>query len=226
VRTTGGKIRAQNNKDTVTKKTGTEQQRYCHNKTITKKTIATNKMGGAKMRASQMRMPELNIAGKPKRSYQNQMGASQRMMELKSAGKPKRVTRKKRTVKAACPTRVTKPKLVPDAVKSTAAKATKRDVEVPMIGTLRPLTGVLEMVAWKCGMCGADGDAWAEGMADKLSDVEVDTTREFVEAVLGLNERLVAVGHAEVGRATLEMMLLEVGESMIWPGEWYAPCDV
>jgi hypothetical protein len=145
---------------------------------------------------------------------------------LKSAGKPKRVTRKKRTVKAACPTRVTKPKLVPDAVKSTAAKATKRDVEVPMIGTLRPLTGVLEMVAWKCGMCGADGDAWAEGMADKLSDVEVDTTREFVEAVLGLNERLVAVGHAEVGRATLEMMLLEVGESMIWPGEWYAPCDV
>ncbi len=107
-----------------------------------------------------------------------------------------------------------------------AARVTKQDVEVPMIGTLRPLTGVLEMVAWKCGMCGADGDAWAEGMADKLSDVEVDTTREFVEAVLGLNERLVAVGHAEVGRATLEMMLLEAGESMIWPGEWYAPCDV
>ena len=113
----------------------------------------------------------------------------------------------------------TRPKAVPDVVKSAVATARKQEVVV----TVRPLTAMLEMVAWKCGSCGAEGAAWVEGMSDKLSDVGVDTVREFVEAVLGLNQRLAAVGHDQVGRATLDMMLLEVGEMMVWPGEL---CDV
>ena len=173
-------------------------------------------MGGAKMRAEPSWMvPELMIAGKPRKTRMKPM-----------------TRMRPRTVKAVCPAKVVpvrvgkSPKVASGAVKSTAARATKRDVEVSTIGTLRPLTGVLERVACKVGMCGTDGAVWAREMAGKMSDVDVDTTREFVEAVLGLNERLVDVGHDEVDRAILEMMLLEVGEMMIWPGEWCAPCDV
>jgi hypothetical protein len=147
--------------------------------------------------------------------------------EVDEGGVLARQTRKKRIAKAAGPTRVMPKravkgqglKVMPDAVKSTV-------MMVPKMGAFRPLTGVLEMVAWKCGMCGADGDAWVEGMADKLSAVGVDTLREFVESGSGLNRRLIAFGHDEVGQATLDLMLLEVGEMIYWPGEWYAPCDM
>jgi hypothetical protein len=167
-------------------------------------------------------------------------GAKSELSEIDDAavdeggGVPVKRTRKKRIVKAACPTRVMPKravkgqglKVMPDAVKLMVAMVRKQEGEVPKMGAFRTLTGVLEMVAWKCGMCGEDGDAWVEGMADKLSAVGVDTLREFVESGSGLNRMLTAIGHDEVGQATLDLMLLEVGEMIYWPGEWYAPCVV
>jgi hypothetical protein len=77
--------------------------------------------------------------------------------------------------------------------------------------------------------CAGDGgvEVWnVRGGWRCLGGVGVDTLLEFVESGSGLNRRLIAIGHDEVGQATLDLMLLEVGEMIYWPGEWYAPCDV
>jgi hypothetical protein len=122
------------------------------------------------------------------------------------------------------------PKGMAEARKSKKQKVKKQKVEARKVETqvedFKPLTGMLEMVAWKCGMCGKDGEAWVEGMVDKLLDVGVEMVRNFVGSVLVLNKRLTENQHDKVGQATLNMMLMEVCDMMVWPGEWYTPCDL
>ena len=90
----------------------------------------------------------------------------------------------------------------------------------------KPLVAMLEMVAWKRGIVGLEGMLWVEDMVGKLADAGVYTLRDCVESVVVVNKRMRENGHEEIGQMTLSMMMAEVGEMMVWPGEWYTPCDV
>ena len=80
----------------------------------------------------------------------------------------------------------------------------------------QPMIGMLEMVAFKKTMLGAEGDAWVQAVRSNLEDVGVVTLQDFVRHVLHLNKRLRNAGHGELHQATLNLMLSEVCDMVVW----------
>ena len=80
----------------------------------------------------------------------------------------------------------------------------------------QPLVGMLEMVAFKNKMLGAEGDAWVQAVRSNLEDVGVVTLQDFVRHVLNLNRKLRNAGHGELNRTTLNLMLSEVCDMVVW----------
>jgi hypothetical protein len=91
-------------------------------------------------------------------------------------------------------------------------------VDVLPVG-FEPMVGMLEMVAAKKKMLGAEGDAWVEAVRSKFEDIGVVTLRDFVRHVLALNRRLHNAGHSMLHQTTLSLMLREVGDMMFGPEE-------
>ena len=81
----------------------------------------------------------------------------------------------------------------------------------------QPVVGMLEMVAFKKKMLGAEGDAWVEAVRAKLADIGVVELRDFVRHVLVINRRLHDKGHIMLPETTLSMMLREVSDMMFGP---------
>ena len=91
-------------------------------------------------------------------------------------------------------------------------------VAEPEISTqVSPLEMMLQMVAFKLGMVGADGDVWADVTLNNFFDIGVETLRDLVKSVFTVNLKLAQSGHDELDQETLDMMLSEVCDIMWGP---------
>ncbi len=81
----------------------------------------------------------------------------------------------------------------------------------------QPMVGMLEMVAFKKKMLGAEGDAWVEAVRSKFENIGVVTLRDFVRDVLAINRRLHNAGNSMLHQTTLSMMLREVCDMIFGP---------
>ena len=81
----------------------------------------------------------------------------------------------------------------------------------------RPLVAMLEMVASKKGEVEGAADSWVEEVRGKLEDVGVRELRDVVQHALFLNRRLANNGHRQLHQTTLNLMLREVCEMLVWP---------
>jgi hypothetical protein len=81
----------------------------------------------------------------------------------------------------------------------------------------QPMVGMLEMVAFKKKMLGAEGDAWVEAVRSKFENIGVVTLRDFVRDVLVINRRLHNAGNSMLHQTTVSMMLREVCDMIFGP---------
>ena len=83
----------------------------------------------------------------------------------------------------------------------------------------QPMVGMLDMVAFKKNMVGAEADEWVEAVRSKLEDIGVITLRDVVRCALMMNRRLRNAGHSILHQTTLNLMLNEVCDMVFGPIE-------
>ena len=79
----------------------------------------------------------------------------------------------------------------------------------------QPMVGMLEMVAFKKKILGAEGEQWVEAVRSKLEDIGVVTLRDVVRCALMINRRLRNAGHSVLHQTTLNLMLNEVCDMVV-----------
>ena len=105
----------------------------------------------------------------------------------------------------------------PTGTSDAPERVESEDVRSEETEDFRPLVVMLEMVAAKKGKVGGAADSWVEEVQVKLEDVGVLELRDVVRYVLVLNRRLANNGHRQLHQTTLNLMLREVCDMLVWP---------
>ena len=79
----------------------------------------------------------------------------------------------------------------------------------------QPMVGMLEMVAFKKKILGAEGEQWVEAVHSMLEDIGVVTLRDVVRCALMINRRLRNAGHSVLHETTLNLMLNAVCDMVV-----------
>ncbi len=81
------------------------------------------------------------------------------------------------------------------------------------------MRSILELVAVRNGYVGPQGDQWVEAVVSKLFVINVLTMKDIVTKSMIINEKLMEIGHIRLHHTTIQAMLDEVADAMVWPGE-------
>jgi hypothetical protein len=101
----------------------------------------------------------------------------------------------------------------------TRRMAAERLNGIPVAAVVGPLVAVLNTVASRKLMSGAEAEAWVEAVRSKLEDIGVESIEDFVRGIILLNRDLMRSGNRQLHATTVDMMLEEAMAMVEWPAE-------